>query len=251
MTEVVLYEKHEEYAEICINRPEKRNAVSSEITKQLNAYLQKAEREKIKFLLLTAKGDFFCAGGDLNELHGALTREEAYEKLSPMKEVLHKIACFPVPVICLLNGNALGGGCEIATACDIRIAREGSEFGFIQARLGILPGWGGGALLYKKIHPGIAFQWLMEADLYPTEKLLEIGWLNGVVNKEDWGDRKKILKEYTLRSYRQMVLLKRQYSSNLSAEELSGEMDEEVGNSADLWNSPEHMETVGSFLAGK
>ena len=99
--------------------------------------------------------------------------------------------------------------------------------------------------------PGIAFQWLMEADLYPTDKLLQIGWLNRVVKKEEWGDRKEILKQYTSRSYRQMVLLKRQYSSNLSVAELSGEMEEEVKNSADLWESPEHKEIVANFLAGR
>src|SRR5690625_5646758 len=86
----------------------------------------------------------FCAGGDLINFHGELTPDEAFSRLYPMKEVLYDIASFPVPTICLLNGDALGGGCEIATACDFRIAKETTKFGFVQSKLGIVPGWGGG-----------------------------------------------------------------------------------------------------------
>src|SRR5699024_11604183 len=77
----------------------------------------------IPFLVITSEGsNYFCAGGDLNTLHSGLPKSEVEEKLFFMNEVLYSIATFPVPVICLLQGNALGGGCELATACDIRIA---------------------------------------------------------------------------------------------------------------------------------
>lgn len=111
------------------------------------------------------------------ELHGGMEASEALEKLRVMKEVLYEIVTFPVPVICLLQGNAFGGGCELATACNIRIAKAGTEFGFVQSNLGILPVWGGGAILYEKIQPSFALQWLIEGEMYDAASLLENGWI--------------------------------------------------------------------------
>src|SRR5690625_4614006 len=119
--------------------------------------LEQIKERAIPFLVIKSAGDStFCAGGDLNDFHGALNEEEAYNTLHTMKQVLFQIVTFPVPTICLLQGNAFGGGCELATACDIRIAREDASFGFVQTNFGILPGWGGGALLYEKVHPSFA-----------------------------------------------------------------------------------------------
>src|SRR5699024_4071362 len=99
--------------------------------------------ETISFLVIESNGSTsFCAGGDLYEYHGELTEDEAFEKLSVMMHVLRSIILFPLPVIALLGGNAFGGGCELATACDFRIAKEGTQFGFVQSNIGILPGWG-------------------------------------------------------------------------------------------------------------
>src|SRR5690625_2983163 len=122
------------------------------MAEQLSQLLEEIREHPISFLVIKSAGDtVFCAGGDLNDFHGSLNEEEAYNTLHIMKQVLFQIVTFPVPTICLLQGNALGGGCELATACDIRIAKENTSFGFVQSNLGILPGWGGGALLYEKL----------------------------------------------------------------------------------------------------
>src|SRR5699024_10079246 len=162
---------------LTLNRPEKRNAISIEMARQLSSLLTEIKERPIPFLVIKSAGEgVFCAGGDLNELHGELSEQEAYETLNMMKQVLYQIVSLPIPTIGLLQGNALGGGCELATACDIRIAREGTTFGFVQSNLGILPGWGGGAILYEKVSPSFAFQWLTEGEMYPASFLLEKGW---------------------------------------------------------------------------
>src|SRR5699024_6612752 len=118
----------------------------------------------IRFLLIkSARNDVLCAGGDLNDFHSDLNDQEAYEMLSTMKQVLFQIVAFPVLTICLLQVQALGGGCELATACDIRIAKENTRFGFVQASEGIFPCWGGGELLYEKVHLAFPFTWITEA----------------------------------------------------------------------------------------
>src|SRR5690625_1160156 len=149
----VNYAKHEDgYSVITLDRANKRNAINQKMASDFKACLKEAREDECTFLVVTGEGDkMFCAGGDLIEFHGDLLPDDAFTLLYGMKEVLFDLASFPVPTICLLNGNALGGGCEIATACDFRIAKEGSTFGFIQTRLGIIPGWGGGTLLYEKV----------------------------------------------------------------------------------------------------
>ncbi|WP_100011059.1 enoyl-CoA hydratase/isomerase family protein [Lentibacillus sediminis] len=252
MTEEVLYQRLEAgYGEICLNRPAKRHAISAEMTALFKKKLDQARQDQLKFLVITASGDdLFCAGGDLHYLHGELTAEEALCRLSPMKELLYEIAAFPVPTICLLNGNAFGGGCEIATACDIRIAREKGRFGFIQSTIGIIPGWGGGALLYEKVAPDFAFQWLMEGNVFSAPVLKERGWIHHLAAEEVWANRESLLEPYTSKSHKQMKILKAQYKNKLSISRLSSLMNEEVESCASLWDSPEHKEAVRKFILG-
>ncbi|SFD82762.1 Enoyl-CoA hydratase/carnithine racemase [Lentibacillus persicus] len=253
MSELVTYRYDEQgYGEITLNRPEKMNAISNEMTQSFSEALNKAKQQSIKFLIITASGDrMFCAGGDLTDLHGDLDTEEAFSVLYPMKEVLYKIASFPVPVICLLNGDARGGGCEIATACDFRIARSGTRFGFVQTKLGITPGWGGGRLLYEKVASVFAFQWLMEAKIYEAEYLRTKGWVHSIASEDEWKDRGILLKPYLAKSVEQMKVLKNQYLRQISILPLSAQMDEEVRNCANLWETAEHKEAVKQFFSRK
>jgi enoyl-CoA hydratase/carnithine racemase len=250
LAKLVTYEKYDAgYGEICLNRPEKNNAVSQEMTKELMDVLEKAKQDSLKFLVITGKGNMFSAGGDLFDLHGDLTTEEAFSLLYPMKEVLFELANFPVPTIGLLNGNALGGGCELATACDIRIAKASTKFGFVQTKLGILPGWGGGALLYEKVNPSFAMNWLMEASILEADHLMQHGWLHKIMPMEAWGDKSNdFLKPYISKSYEQMKMLKLQYKKKISSLSLSSLMSEEVRNCASLWETPEHKAALNQFL---
>lgn len=162
--------------------------------------------------------------------------------------VLFTLVSFPVPTICLLNGDALGGGCEIATACDFRIAKEATEFGFIQTKLGIIPGWGGGTLLYEKVHPSFAYHWIVEAQIYKASFLKEQGWIHKVVPNKEWGNYELLLKDYLNKSFEQMKFLKSQYKRKLSVLGLSAQMNEDVRNCSVLWDSEEHQEVVQHFL---
>ncbi|MBP1950622.1 enoyl-CoA hydratase/isomerase family protein [Virgibacillus litoralis] len=250
--ETIQYNTYEDdgYAVIQLHRPKKRNAVSNEMVNELKNVLESAKQSSLKFLVITGAGTkMFCAGGDLHNLHGELSTDEAFSTLYPMKEVLYDIVSFPVPTICLLNGDALGGGCEIATACDFRIARENTKFGFVQTKLGITPGWGGGALLYEKVHPSFAYQWLMEGEVYNASYLLKQGWLHKIASDELWTDHQKLLNPYLSKSFDQMNILKMQYRKKLSILGFSALMDDEVRNCAKLWESQEHKDAVQQFIS--
>lgn len=251
MSGKVVYEyNNASYGIVRLHRPEKRNAISAEMIEQFREALEKAKTDNIKFLIITGSGDnVFCSGGDLNDLHGDLTSDEAFLRLYPMKEVLFELVSFPVPTICLLNGDAFGGGCEIATACDFRIAKESAKFGFVQSTLGIIPGWGGGVLLYEKVHSSFAYSWLLNGEIYDTSYLLTSGWLHTVVADEEWKNIGHIIKSYKSKSLEQMKILKSQYKNSLSVLALSAQMSEEVRQCANLWETEEHKVAVQRFLS--
>ncbi|UOQ43145.1 enoyl-CoA hydratase/isomerase family protein [Halobacillus salinarum] len=234
---------------IVLNRPEKLNAITKAMTRSLHHVIDEAASfEGIKALTITgAGGKAFCAGGDLTELHGNMNAEEAYLVLSPMKEALLKLARFPVPTIALLNGQARGGGCEIATACDFRYGTEEGTFGFVQASLGITPGWGGGALLFRRIQPTYASHWLTDASMYDAFTAKRIGWLNNLLPQaslQKWEEDT----EFTNRSSSQMKWFKKQLLAALRSEEFDQLMEEEVKQCAALWEEEDHKRAVEKFL---
>ncbi|MFC7061311.1 enoyl-CoA hydratase/isomerase family protein [Halobacillus seohaensis] len=235
---------------ITLNRSEKMNAVTKKMTDELKQILSEFKlNSNMKCLLITGSGDqAFCAGGDLREHHADMSESEAYQILHPMKEVLYEIATFPMPTFAYLNGPARGGGCELATACDFRYGLKDVEFGFVQGDLGITPGWGGGELLYKRIRPELAAHWLIDSKMYTTIEAYQIGWLHKIVSLEELKNN-PMIDPFLKKSYEQLRTFKEQYLQKLSIDQLSAEMDEEVRNCANLWESKEHIEAVDKFMS--
>lgn len=242
--------KDNEYAMITLNRPNNRNAITKQTIEELKDALEKAKAEPIKCLIITGEGDkAFCSGGDLHEFHSDLTTEEAFSLLYQMKEVLFEIARFPVPTIAFLNGHAMGGGCELATACDFRYAKNSSKFGFIQGRLGITPGWGGGALLYHRINPLHAYEMLVSSNVYTTGELMGKGWLQGTYEEDRYDELfQEVISTFTKKDVEQIQLFKTQYKKQQIPVYLSTEMDEEVRNCANLWGNETHKRALQEFL---
>src|SRR5690625_2003188 len=252
MEQPILYEENETYGTLYLNRPTKHNAVSIEMAKMMNNQLMELKEKEISFLLIKAKGKkSFCSGGDLHDFHGKLSEEGITEQLQIMRDVLTQLIMFPVPTICLLQGSAFGGGCELATACDIRIAKEGTKFGFVQANLGILPGWGGGAILSEKVNSSFALQWILEGNTYDAQFLLEKGWLHHVIVEDNWVNEKQYLMPYKTKTLLQMRHLKSQFMESLQIPTLIEKMDKELARCAELWGSERHQQQVDEFLKNK
>lgn len=241
--------KDEGYAQLTLNRTEKLNSVSKQMTEELYEALQKIKESKdIKFLTLTGEGErAFCTGGDLTELHADMNAQQAYSVLHPMKVVLYELAMLPVPTIALLNGQARGGGCELATACDFRYGVESAAYGFVQANLGITPGWGGGVLLYSRIQPSAAAHWLMEAAMYPAKQAYRIGWLHKIVSVNQLRSM-DMIKSFLNKTPEQMKWFKKQYKAHVYSQDLSRKMEEEVWQCSLLWESDAHKEAVQKFM---
>ncbi len=174
---------------ITIDRPERRNAISIGVMDELDAALESLA-SSAHVVVITGGGDrVFVSGGDLKELAEVRSLEGASAMALKMRRVCDKIADFPVPVIAALNGSALGGGAELAVACDMRIAADDVQFGFIQARLGIMPAWGGAERLVALVGSARAFYLMLSARVLGAEELFAWGLAEEVIARESFERR--------------------------------------------------------------
>ena len=233
-----------------INRPEKRNAIDFDVMDSLNrALLQVRENKDIRGFVITGSGEkAFCSGGDLSEFHSLRTKEQAFQMLSKMGNILYELMVLPVPTFAYLNGTAVGGGCEIASACDYRIAQQHVKVGFIQGKLGITTGWGGSSMLFERVNIPEAMQMLYSSRLYEANEANDIGFIQQVVTGCSIKEIKEIIHKQVIpsanvvRSYKS-VAIKKWEEANLKQRIL-----EEIEQCSVLWEKDEHHEAVDQFL---
>ncbi len=184
--ETILTAKEGHVATITINRPKALNALSTQVLTELNAALDEvAADQDIYALVITGAGEkSFVAGADIAEMKDKSVEEAAvYGKFG--NEVFRKIETFRCPVIAAVNGFALGGGCELAMSCDIRVASENAVFGQPEVGLGITPGFGGTQRLARLVGAGIAKEMIFTARNIKADRAAEIGLVNKVVAAEE------------------------------------------------------------------
>jgi enoyl-CoA hydratase len=169
-------------AVVTIDRPDVRNAIGTRVVDELGAALDDVSDSGAAVLVLRGGGErAFVSGGDLKELGAIRTHEAAVAMARRVRQLLDRVAAFPVPVIAALNGHALGGGAEVAIAADIRIAADDVKIGFNQVSLGIMPAWGGAERLAQVIGRGRALLAITTGDLYDAATARELGIVDIVV----------------------------------------------------------------------
>ena len=172
---------------ITLNRPEKLNALDTKTRMEISDAIDEIE-EKAKVLIITGKGRAFAAGADINELSKRTPFE--YIRLSKYGTWLNnRIESLDIPVIAAVNGYALGGGCELAMACDIRIASEKARFGQPELNLGIMPGVGATQRLPRLVGLGMAKKLIFTGETLNAHEALRIGLVEEVVEHERLMDR--------------------------------------------------------------
>lgn len=182
----VIFEKQGNIGVLTINRPKALNALNSETLKDLNTAIDHIEKEKdLYVVILTGAGDkAFVAGADIAEMKD-LNEEEGKEFGLLGNKVFRRLENLDKPVIAAINGFALGGGCEISMACDIRIATTKAKFAQPEVGLGITPGFGGTQRLPRIVGQGKAKELIYTGDIIKADEALRIGLVNKVVEPEN------------------------------------------------------------------
>ena len=183
-------ERRGRVAILTLNRPDALNALSVTMLDALDAHLNSLENDpEIRALVLTGAGDrAFTAGADINHMREA-TPLEARDYARRGHAVTNRLESFPKPVIAAVNGYALGGGCELALACDIRLASEKAQFGLPEVNIGILPGWGGTQRMARATSPGFAKELIFTGRRVTADPAPAPGLANHVYPPEELMDR--------------------------------------------------------------
>ncbi len=181
----IIYEKNDKVAVISINRPKALNALNSDTLKELDLAADlAAEDEGVYAVVLTGAGEkAFVAGADITEMKDMTVAEGRKFGILGNK-VFRKFDLMDKPVIAAVNGFALGGGCELSMACDIRIASTKAKFGQPESGLGITPGFGGTQRLPRIVGMAAAKEMIFTAGIIKADEALRIGLVNKVVEPE-------------------------------------------------------------------
>ena len=178
--------KHEEIAIVTIDRQKKLNALNTLLLKELEqGFARLSEDDELQGVILTGLGDkAFVAGADIEEL-ADLDMQTGRRGSEEGQRVFSLIEKFPRPVLAAINGYALGGGCELALACHLRIASTNAKFGFPEVSLGIIPGFGGTVRLSRLIGLGRAVEMVLTGDMISADRAQDFGLVSAVVELED------------------------------------------------------------------
>lgn len=171
---------------ITINNPQKLNALNKATLADIKAAIEMAYTDKtIRGIIITGAGEkAFVAGADITEF-ASFTKAQGMELAKSGHAIFNLIENCPKPVIAAVNGFALGGGCELAMACHLRVASDNAKFGQPEVNLGIIPGYGGTQRLIQLIGKGKAFELLMTADMLSAQEAAQMGLINYVTTRAE------------------------------------------------------------------
>jgi enoyl-CoA hydratase len=182
--ELLTFEVADRIATITVNRPDKLNALNDALMRELGVAIDEARaRDDVGAVLLTGAGRAFVAGADIAEL-ATQSPVDGKERSIRGQKVLDRIEDLGKPVIAAINGFALGGGCELAMACHVRIASENARLGTPEVKLGIMCGYAGSQRLPRLVGKGRALELLLTGEMVDAAEALRIGLVNRVVPRD-------------------------------------------------------------------
>jgi len=217
----LIFEQKENIAILTINRPDKLNALNKETLNEISKVFDEIENnDTIKGVLITGCGEkAFVAGADILEI-STLDNISGTEFALEGQDVFNKIEQCAKPVIAVVNGFALGGGCELALACHIRYASENAKFGQPEVNLGIIPGFGGTQRLSRLIGKGRALELLMSGNMIDANEAYRIGLVNKVLSQSELiAESEKLL---------QTILSKGPYAISMIIEAVNEGLDKKL-----------------------
>lgn len=181
MTSIQVHIEDDQIATLTFNRPSVRNALDWEAMELFAQSIASMAERNPRVLILTGAQGAFCAGGDLPDLHPHSTEEDGRRLSTLMGEALDQLEQLPFPTIAAIEGAAVGGGIEIALACDLRILADDAHLQMSQIRLGVMPGWGGGQRLLRLAGYSQAFYWLATGQRISAQQALSGGLASELV----------------------------------------------------------------------
>lgn len=237
-------------ATLRVNRPAARNALNWTAQEQLAAAVAQVRADTaVRVLIITGTGDkAFVSGGDLKELSQHPERAAGERLNRVMRDALDKLTHLPIPVIAAINGDAFGGGCEIVTACDLRLAAAHARFCFAQVKNALCTGWGGTGRLVNLLGLGRALDLLLMARTFSAQEAYEMGLVQQVVGDDDGLETAVTQLAQSFAALPRQALAATKQLAYAASHRSTAELNQvETGLFVDLWSQPDHLEALAAF----
>ena len=246
--EFIRYEVEGQIAVLTIDRPKALNALNSEVLGELDQTIDAIDVDEIRALIITGGGEkSFVAGADIGEM-SALTKEEGTAFGKKGNDVFRKIETLRIPVIAAVGGFALGGGCELAMSCDIRLCSENAVFGQPETGLGITPGFGGTQRLARIAGAGRAKELIYTASNIKADEAYRIGLVNHVYPREELMDQAKKLAKKIAANAPIAVANAKQAINEGTQVDMDAALVIEEGLFGDCFETHDQVEGMSAFL---
>ena len=248
MYETIKCEAKGNIAIVTVNRPKAMNALNSQVLDELyDAFNQLAVNDDIRAIILTGEGKAFVAGADIAEM-SKLNAVEARAFATKGHAVMNFIENIEKPVIAAVNGFALGGGCELSMACDIRIASEKAKFGQPEVGLGLIPGFGGNLRLPRLVGDGMAKYLIYSADMIDAAEAYRIGLVQKVAAPEELLDEAEKMAGKIASKAPIAVALAKNVVNNGNNMDMKSASAYEVNSFSVVFDSEDMKEGTSAFL---
>ncbi len=237
---------------LTINRPHKHNALSRSVLKDLSETVTHyGKLATTRLIIIQGAGDrYFAAGGDLVDLSTVRTPEATRAMSTEARHALDAIRHCKVPVIAYLNGDAIGGGAELALACDMRLVSTKARIGYIQAKLAITPAWGGGADLCALVGASRALRMMSRCEMVAAELALDWGLADAIITDGPNGaDIQDFIQPMLQRSNLIMRCLKEQASAWRTGHTYEERRSTEQQHLVATWTHDDHWEIADHILS--
>lgn len=251
MSEEIIVTVENQIATLTVNRPEARNALNWAAQEQFAGWVTAvAQNPTVRVLIITGVGrQAFVAGGDLKELSGHPEPEAGARLNQTMRDALQELTELPIPTIAAVNGDAFGGGCEILTACDLRIAASHARFSFAQVKNALTTGWGGAGRLVRLLGQSRALELLLTGRLLTAVEAHQIGLIHRLVDEEaDWHTAVTTWAHELCQLPGPTVAALKQLTYAASHLPLADTNRLETELFVHLWSHPDHLEAMNAFV---
>lgn len=255
MSDEILFTVENQIATLVVNRPEARNALNwaaqAQFAECVTAVAQTISGAPlaIRVLIITGAGrQAFVAGGDLKELSAHPEPAAGARLNGTMRDALQQLTELPIPVIAAINGDAFGGGCEILTACDLRIAASHARFSFAQVKNALTTGWGGAARLVRLLGQSRALELLLTARLLTATEAHQIGLVQRVVDEEEWDTAVTAWAEELCQLPAATLAALKHLTYTAVYATITGTNQLETELFVNLWSQPDHLEAMAAFV---
>lgn len=246
--ENLILDRRESVALLTINRPEKLNALNLATRREILAAFEELKNDvSVRVVVVTGAGSkAFIAGADISEFTGHTAAEQ--REIMRSTRAFDVMEEFPKPVIAMINGFALGGGCELAMACDIRIASSNARLGQPEIKLGLIPGGGGTQRLTRLVGEGRAMELILTGNMISAEEALQLGLVNHVYGPEELEAKTMELAVRIAGMSPVTLALAKQAVKNASRLALRDGLDSEIDLFSLCFASEDKEEGVRAFL---